>query len=600
MSTTSAERGDRLVLVPGQFRGFADDPSGLGVQRLFTQIGAQVFYAPDGNTDTTPPRITSTRAVVLDGQVAIEVEVGDLDVARVVVLYVESNAGDPKVWRSIELSAADAQRFVGVGAVAPGTTEVDYFIQVLDTGGNVSVSSDKGTNFSAVVDVADPPTPGAPTLDIVGQATPTGAYAGAVTVAAAPGTVGAPVALTVNGVEIGNPVVLTTDGVFEVVATTPGADPVSRTIVIAGAPPSVAANVSPAPNEFGWYTATPVTVDISATPGTSSVAAVRYRIGNGATQTVPGEIASLGLTAQGEQVVSFSAVDTAGRVSATDTATVRIDTVAPTVTASGPAQVTQGAIFDITCVATDATSGVAGGDCATLTVDSGLLSPGVRPFTFTAIDAAGNSASRTVSVTVIASNTAPVVKADMGVAGLETIGFQGPAVLAVGSFADSEGNGPYSISVRWGSGPFTSFVVQSGTTIYAPWILLGTTARTVTVRVCDIDGACGTDNLIVRPNVTTKVKPVLNCVADRGAANTAVGRYEARWGYQNPAAFAIAVPALPLIENTFTTLPAYRGQPEIFLPGSRTAVFRTTFNTGTLGWKVNGTTVTAKTTTTRC
>jgi hypothetical protein len=241
---------------------------------------------------------------------------------------------------------------------------------------------------------------------------------------------------------------------------------------------------------------------------------------------------------------------------------------------------------------------VAGGNCVTTTVDSGLLAPGVQQFSFSAIDAAGNTATSSVSVNVIASNTAPVVKADMGVAGLETIGFQSAAVLAAGSFTDSEGNGPYTVSVRWGSGPFTSFVVQSGTSFYAPWVLLGTGARTTTVRVCDIDGACGTDNLVIRPNVSTRITPIARCVADR--VTPASTRYQARWAYQNPANFAVAIPAIPLVENTFSPLPTWRGQPEIFLPGINNDVFRTTFASGTQTWRVNGTSATARTTTTRC
>ena len=51
-------------------------------------------------------------------------------------------------WRSVDL-ALDGETFTGTAPVAPGTTEVDYFVQVVDSGGNVSVSADKGANFVA-------------------------------------------------------------------------------------------------------------------------------------------------------------------------------------------------------------------------------------------------------------------------------------------------------------------------------------------------------------------------------------------------------------------------------------------------------------------
>jgi hypothetical protein len=122
--------------------------------------------------------------------------------------------------------------------------------------------------------------------------------------------------------------------------------------------------------------------------------------------------------------------------------------------------------------------------------------------------------------------------------------------------------------------------------------------RTVTVRICDAQGACGTDDLTVRTNVTQKITPVRECIVDRGA--TSNPRYEARWGYNNPAAFAIAVPSIPLLENTFTSAPFLRGQPQIFLPGNRRGVFSTPFASGSLGWRVNGVTATASSSNAKC
>ena len=77
-------------------------------------------------------------------------------------------------------------------------------------------------------------------------------------------------------------------------------------------------------------------------------------------------------------------------------------------------------------------------------------------------------------------------------------------------------------------------------------------------------------------------------------------RYRARFGYKNPAAVAIAVVTIPLVENTFTALPALRGQPQVFLTGTRTNVFGVDFHNGSVAWKLNGTTVTANSSSPRC
>jgi hypothetical protein len=154
VSDIGGER-DRLVLIPGQFRGDPDAPEGRGIQRLFPQIDARVFYAPAGNDDVTPPRISSTTSAIENGVTTISVDVPDDDVARVLVMFVESNAPDPKTWRSLELSSSGGHHWTGTANVAEGAFAVDYFVQVLDTGGNVSVAAGKGSNFTAAV--APPP-----------------------------------------------------------------------------------------------------------------------------------------------------------------------------------------------------------------------------------------------------------------------------------------------------------------------------------------------------------------------------------------------------------------------------------------------------------
>ena len=218
----------------------------------------------------------------------------------------------------------------------------------------------------------------------------------------------------------------------------------------------------------------------------------------------------------------------------------------------------------------------------------------------TVIDRDGGSASRTQSITVAAANTAPVVRADMGVAGLEAIGFQSGVVLLTGSYTDTQNNGPFRVSVQWTPGgvfsPLAAAVANGQ--FAAPWAYSGTAARVATVRICDAANVCGTDTISIRPNVSSKVTPIVQCVVDRGA--NPAGRYVARWSYNNTATVALAIPVVANVENTFTTSPARRGQPEIFLTGRRNNVFTTSFNSGTQAWRLNGTTATARTSSTRC
>jgi hypothetical protein len=62
----------------------------------------------------------------------------------------------------------------------------------------------------------------------------------------------------------------------------------------------------------------------------------------------------------------------------------------------------------------------------------------------------------------------------------------------------------------------------------------------------------------------------------------------------------VFAPTIPLLDNTFTTFPLLRGQPQVFAPGSHAHVFSTTFSSGTSAWRLNGSTANARATTSRC
>jgi hypothetical protein len=295
--------------------------------------------------------------------------------------------------------------------------------------------------------------------------------------------------------------------------------------------------------------------------------------------------------------------DTGGNTATVNVGEIKVDTELPTATITSPttgASFTAGTAVNAAYACTDVPSGIA--TCAG-TVAAGqpidTATPGAKSFVVTATDLAGNVTQVSVAYTVISLNQAPVVRADMGVSGLQEIGYKSNAVVLSGSFTDADGSGPYKASVRWTpTGNFTSFVLNNNSDFVAAFIYPSAGTRVVTVRVCDKLGACGTDDVTVRTSVTQKVTPVRECVVDRGSRVTP--RYQARFGYSNPAPFAIYVPTLPNNDNTFTSSPYFRGQPQVFLPGVKSNVFTTTFNSGSISWKLNGTTVTAKSSSPRC
>ena len=358
--------------------------------------------------------------------------------------------------------------------------------------------------------------------------------------------------------------------------------PVSLTVLGNDTTPPVVTGVVGPANAAGWYnTSVSVTWTVDDPTATVPPAGV---------VTIEGAASS---------VTSAPSCDLAGNC-ATGSVTVKLDMTPPTVIVVAPTSVTPADTVTISCTAGDALSGVATATCANQTFPASNLQPGPNVFTFTATDVAGNVTTVTRTITLVVTvNPAPTVLADMDVAGLNEIGFQSNVVALTGTFTDPNGPGPYTASVRWSAGgAFTPLVLNNNVRFVAGTIYPTAGVRTVTVRICDASGACGTDDVTVRTGVTQRITPVRECVTNRGASVSP--RYAARWGYDNPAPFAIAVPAIANVENTFTSSPFLRGQPQVFLPGSRRNVFTTTFNSGTHRWRLNTITVLATTTSPAC
>ncbi|MGZ4437094.1 MAG: OmpL47-type beta-barrel domain-containing protein [Nocardioidaceae bacterium] len=167
----------------------------------------------------------------------------------------------------------------------------------------------------------------------------------------------------------------------------------------------------------GWCTGTTASVVINATDqaGLSGVAAIHYRVDGGTEQVVPGDTTtvSVPLSGTGAGTVAFWAVDGAGNVEQANTAALKWDNIAPTVTHTvTPTPNAGGWNKDDATVHFDATDdqGGSGVDASTVTPDVtvGQETPG-QLVSGEAKDTAGNRG--TDSVKVMLDKTKPTITA---------------------------------------------------------------------------------------------------------------------------------------------------------------------------------------------
>ncbi|MFH8625817.1 OmpL47-type beta-barrel domain-containing protein [Streptomyces vietnamensis] len=172
--------------------------------------------------------------------------------------------------------------------------------------------------------------------------------------------------------------------------------------------PTASASISPSPNGAGWNTSSPATVNIGASDGScgSGIQKITYSASGAQTigsTDVSGASAAVPITTQGVTTVTFTATDNAGNTSAPQSITVRLDSVAPSITITSPTASTyllnQSVNAAYSC--SDATSGVA--TCAGPVASGSRFDTstfGSHTFTVNATDVATNPSSKSVSYTV--------------------------------------------------------------------------------------------------------------------------------------------------------------------------------------------------------
>lgn len=140
-----------------------------------------------------------------------------------------------------------------------------------------------------------------------------------------------------------------------------------------------------------------VTVELAATDNLSGVGSTEYTVDGGSAQTGT----SFTLATEGEHSITFRSVDKAGNAETVQTATVRIDQTAPTIShAFTPLTYTDGAWTNSNVAVTFACADQGGSDVASCTAPVTASDEGSASIVGTATDGAGNTATDTATVRI--------------------------------------------------------------------------------------------------------------------------------------------------------------------------------------------------------
>ncbi|TLM71587.1 MAG: hypothetical protein FDZ70_08840, partial [Actinobacteria bacterium] len=237
------------------------------------------------------------------------------------------------------------------------------------------------------------------------------------------------------------------------------------------------------------WTASDALVFLTATDAGSGVAGIRYRLNGGAEATFTSAFL---VTAEGTTTISYRAVDNAGRVEATKTATVLLDKSAPISAASGIPAGWSASAVTFSLAATDAYTPVAGiryrlngGSWTTYTVPVAVSAEGSTTLEYRSADVLGNTeVTRTATIRI--DSTVP----STAISGVPA-GWSRTNVTLTLSATDA-GSGVAGTAYRLNGGASTTYaapfaVTAEGTTTVGYWSTdnVGRTEseHTATVRI---------------------------------------------------------------------------------------------------------------------
>jgi uncharacterized protein YjbI with pentapeptide repeats len=536
----------QLVLAAGQWFSTSTTNPRIGTQRLFTNLKGRVFYRAPGDTDFTPPAISSTTTSNAAGAVTFTVKASDANpIKRVLVLYLDGGT-----WRSLDLAANAAGDYEGATPTTAAT--LDYFVQVVDASGNVGVSSNKAALFNAT------------------------------------GTGGAG----------GTPVVVVEPPIVPIPNSVPVVSAITTSVSSAGGSTTVTATGSFADADSTAWTgsinwgdgsaASPLTLNADKTFSATKTFTVTGTFNYTGTVTITDDRAGVGT----------KPFDYAVTVAATNIAPVIATPVVSFAQSAGNVNVTvSGTFTDADSSAWTGTILWSTGNSEPLTINtvSGLSFTATKGYAaaaslsavVTITDNKGGSTSVTVPITVPAPNVAPVVTA-----AVVTAAVSGSVINLTlnGSFTDADST-TWIGSVDWadgtGSKPLT--INAATKTLRAQTSSFTSGTRTGTVTVCDSANACGTKTFTytVTAPPRAKLTPYVDCFTENRNASNQIVSLTVKFGYNNPNPYPVTIPLGSL--NSFVPTPVNRGQPTVFSAGRQTRAFSVTMGANSAAaWILDG------------
>jgi Bacterial Ig-like domain len=316
--------------------------------------------------------------------------------------------------------------------------------------------------------------------------------------------------------------------------------------------PSVAVtSATPAANASGWNNTSPVTVTVSATPGSGGiqVSSITAWVDSGTHTTTIGSSATVSVSGDGVHTVSFYATDALFKQSATVTYTVRIDTAAPAAPSSprlaatsdtgisstdGITKVTTPVVTGTaeagsTVTVYDAAAAIGSGTAAssgTYSIATSALVVGSHSLTAKATDLAGNTSVASSVSTVVVDTTGPAAPAAPTLASASDSGRSNTDKITNVKTPAFTGTAEASSTVTLYD---ATSAVGTGTASGGSWSItsssLGDGVHNLTAQATDAAGNTSTSSAATSVTIDTLApnapsKPVMTTATDTGVSTT--------------------------------------------------------------------------------